>query len=86
MKVEVELLYKSMPSEGELQAIKENAYTLASSRKSVSLSTVERDKYQVVVLRFEMRTQAQYKVVQEISDEVQRWLVEPMEDIVIQFL
>lgn len=85
MKVEVELLYKSLPSEDELETIKLNGCTLASSKKSVSLSTLERDGYQVVVLRFEMRTQAQYKVVQEISDEVQRWLVEPMEDIVIRF-
>lgn len=85
MRVEVELLYKSLPSEDELETIKMNGCTLASSQKTVSLETLERDGYQVVVLRFKMRTQAQYKVVQEISDEVQRWLIEPMQDIMIRF-
>lgn len=86
MKVEVELLYKALPSEHELETIQENGYTLTSNKKSVVLSTLERDGYQVVVLRFDMRTQAQYKVVQYVSDEVQRWLVEPMEDIIIRFI
>jgi hypothetical protein len=46
---------------------------------------VETEKYPLIILEFTMKNQAQYKVVSEISDEVQRWLGELFNNITIRF-
>jgi hypothetical protein len=85
MKVSVELIYKAMPSDRELETIREAGCTLTSDQKSVSVQVLEKGDRYAVVLEFVMPTQAQYKVVDRVSDEVQRWLMEPYKDIAIGF-
>jgi hypothetical protein len=85
MKVSVELIYKAMPSDRELKTIQDAGHTLTSKRKSVSVQVLEKDERYTVLLEFTMPTEAQYKVVDRVSDEVQCWLMEPYEDICIGF-
>jgi hypothetical protein len=85
MKVSVELIYQAMPSDRELENIRDAGHRLTSNRKSVSVQVLEKDDQYPVVLEFTMPTEAQYKVVDRVSDEVQRWLMEPYEDICIGF-
>jgi hypothetical protein len=85
MKVSVELIYQAMPSDRELKTIRDAGHTLTSNRQSVSVQVLERDNQYAVVLEFTMPTEAQYKVVSRVSDEVQRWLMEPYADIGIRF-
>lgn len=85
IKVSVELMYKAMPSDRELKTIREAGNLLTSSRKCVSVQVSEKDNRYAVLLEFTMLTEAQYKVVSRVSDEVQCWLLEPYEDICIIF-
>jgi hypothetical protein len=85
VKTSVELIYKAMPSDLELETIREAGHRLTSNRKSVSVQVLEKADRYPVVLEFTMPTEAQYKVVSRVSDEVQRWLMEPYEDISIGF-
>lgn len=85
MKVEVELEYRAIPPDEELEIIRDAGRTLTIDQKSVSVRLVEPGKYPLVILEFVMKTQSQYKVVAEISDEVQRWLGELFNDITIRF-
>jgi uncharacterized membrane protein len=85
MKVSVELIYKAVPSDRELERIREAGHRLTSNRKSVSVLVLEKDDRYAVVLEFVIPTQAQYKVVDRVADEVQCGLTEPYEDMVIGF-
>jgi hypothetical protein len=85
MKVEVELKYRAVPPEEEFEVIREAGRGLTTNPKSISVRLVETGEYPVIVLEFVMKNQAQYKVVSEISDGVQRWLNEPYNDLTIRF-
>jgi hypothetical protein len=85
MKTSVELIYKAMPSDRELKTIQEAGHMLTSNQKSVSVQVLEKDGRYTVLLEFTMPTEAQYKVVDRVSDEVQRWLMESYENICIGF-
>ena len=85
MKVEVELEYRTAPPDEEFEVIREAGQRLTTDPKSVSVRLVETEKYPLIILEFVMKNQAQYKVVSEISDEVQRWLNQPYNDISIRF-
>ena len=85
MKVEVELQYRAIPPDEELEIIRAAGKNLTTNPKSVSIRVVETDTYPLVILEFVMRNQAQFNVVSEISDEVQRWLGELFNDITIRF-
>ena len=85
MKVEVELQYWAIPPDEELEIIRDAGKNLTIDPKSVSVRLVETDAYPLVILEFVMRNQAQFNVVSEISDEVQRWLGELFNDITIRF-
>ena len=85
MKVEVELQYRAIPSDKELEIIRDAGKSLTTDPKSVSVRLVETDAYPLVILEFVMKNQAQYNVVSEISDEVQRWLGELFNDMTIRF-
>jgi hypothetical protein len=85
MKASVELIYKAMPSDRELEKIREAGHRLTSNRKSVSVQVLEKDDRYAVVLEFTMPTEAQYKVVDRVAREVRRWLMEPYEDMGIRF-
>jgi len=85
MKVTVKLTYLSIPPSNEFETIREAGLGLSNRPASVAVNLVDTGKQPVIVLEFAMKTQAQYKVVSEVSDEVQRWLFGPLEDISIQF-
>lgn len=85
MNVKVELEYLAVPPDEEFEIIRAAGLELTNSPKSVTVRLVETDKYPLIVLEFSMKTQAQYKVVQQISDEVERWLGELFNDIAIRF-
>ena len=85
MKVEVELQYRAIPSDKELEIIRDAGKSLTTDPKSVSVRLVETDAYPLVILEFVMKNQAQYNVVSKISDEVQRWLGELFNDMTIRF-
>jgi hypothetical protein len=85
MKVEVELKYQAFPPEEEFEIIREAGLGLTTDPKSVSVRLVESEEYPLIILEFVMKNQAQYKVVSEISDEVQQWLGDLLNDIAIRF-
>ena len=85
MRVIVTLTYQAMPPEAEFETIREAGQRLSNRPASVVVNWGETEDLPVIVLEFLMKTQAQYKVVSEISDEVQRWLDGPLDDIAIQF-
>lgn len=86
MNVRVELIYRAVPPEAELKTIQQAGHYLTNNSKSVSVRLVETAESCVIILEFSMKTQAQYKVVDKISDEVQRWLLSDLyDDIVIRF-
>jgi len=85
MKVQVELTYRTVIPEAELEIIRRAGRNLTNNPKSVSVRLVETAEAALIILEFTMKNQAQYKVVNEISDEVQRWLNEPLDDIAIRF-
>jgi len=86
MKVQVKLEYRAVPPEAELETIRQAGQTLTNNPKGVTVWLVEAGIYPIIILEFTMKTQAQYKVVDEISDEVQRWLLSDLfRDITIQF-
>jgi hypothetical protein len=85
MKVSVELIYKAVPSDRELEIIRMAGHTLTSNRRSVSVQVLEKGDWYAVVLEFTMPTQAQYKVVDRVADVVRHRLMEPYEDMGIRF-
>jgi hypothetical protein len=85
MQVEVELQYEAIPSDDELDTIRRAGQTLATSPKSVSVTVQATDESTIVTLKFDMKNQAQYKVVEAISDEVTCFLNEQFLDICIRF-
>ena len=85
MKVEVELQYQAIPPDEELEIIRDAGKSLTTDSKSVSVRLVETDAYPLVILEFVMKNQAQFNIVSEISDEVQRWLGELFNDMIIRF-
>jgi hypothetical protein len=85
MQVEVELQYEAIPPDDELDTIRRAGRTLTCSPKSVTVTVQATDASTIVILKFDMKTQAQYKVVQEISDEVTCFLSELFLDICIRF-
>jgi hypothetical protein len=85
MKVQVELQYRAVPPDEEFETIRQAGRRLTTDLKSVSVRLVETEKYPLIILEFAMKNQAQYKVVDEISDQVQQWVGEFFNDIAIRF-
>jgi hypothetical protein len=85
MKASVELIYKAMPSDQEIVRIRDAGMQLTTDPNSVSVWVVQKDSQYPVLLEFIMPTQAQYKVVDQVSHGVQRWLMESYDDICIRF-
>lgn len=85
MKVQVELTYRTVIPEAELEIIRQAGRNLTNNPKSVSVRLAGTAEAALIILEFTMKNQAQYKVVNEISDEVQRWLNEPLDNIAIRF-
>ena len=71
MKVQVEIEYSAMPPAEELQGMQWAAKALASDPNSISVRLGETRRHRpAIILEFEMKTQAQYKVVDRICDTV----------------
>ncbi len=85
MKVEVELQYRAVPADEELEIIREAGKSLTNDPKSVSVRLVETETYPLIILEFTIKNQAQYKVVDQISDEVQQCLGKLYNGIAIRF-
>ena len=72
MRVLVEVEYRASPSLAELKAMRRAGKVLSSIPESVSVRRGESSRGRpAIVLEFEMKTQAQYKVVDGIFDTVQ---------------
>ena len=86
MKVQVEVEYSATPPAEELQAMQWAAKTLASNPNSISVRLGEtRRRCPAIVLEFEMKTQAQYKVVDKISDSIHQYTGRLYSDMTIRF-
>jgi hypothetical protein len=79
------LLHCAVPPEEEFEIIRKAGLGLTTDPKSVSVRLVETEEYPLIILEFVMKNQAQYKVVNEISDDVQRWLGNLFNTITTQF-
>jgi len=86
MKVQVEVEYSATPPAEELQAMRRAAKTLTSNLNSISVRLDETSRrLPAIVLEFEMKTQAQYKVVDEIFDSVHLYTGELYSDMTVRF-
>ena len=86
MQVQVEIEYSATPPAEELQAMREAAETLASNPDSLSVRLSETRRHRpAIVLEFEMKTQAQYKVVDEIFDTVHQYTGRLYSDMTVRF-
>jgi hypothetical protein len=61
MNVQVELVYSAIPSEAEMEEIRQAGLALTNDRKSVSVRLVETAEQPRILLEFMMKAQAQYK-------------------------
>ena len=86
MQVQVEIEYSATPPAEEVQAMRWAAKTLASNPNSISVRLSETSRHRpVIVLEFEMKTQAQYKVVDEIFDNVHQYTGKLYSDMTVRF-
>ena len=86
MQVQVEVEYSAAPPAEELQAMRWAAKTLASNPNSISVRLSETRRHRpAIVLEFEMKTQAQYKVVDEIADNVHQYTGKLYSDMTVRF-
>ena len=86
VKVQVEVEYSAMPPDEELQAMRWAAKTLTSNPNSISVRLDETSRHlPAIVLEFEMKTQAQYKVVDEIFDSVHQYTGRLYSDMTVRF-
>jgi len=86
VKVQVEVEYSAIPTAEELQAMCRAAKTLTSNPNSISVRLDETSRHlPAIVLEFEMKTHAQYKVVDEIFDSVHRYTGELYSDMTVRF-
>ena len=86
MKVQVEIEYSAMPPAEELQGMQWAAKALASDPNSISVRLGETRRHRpAIVLEFEMKTQAQYKVVDEIFDGVHQYTGRLYSDMTVRF-
>ena len=86
MQVQVEVEYSATPPAEELQAMRGAAKTLASNPSSISVRLSETRRHRpAIVLEFEMKTQAQYKVVDEIFDTVHQYTGRLYSDMTVRF-
>jgi hypothetical protein len=86
MQVQVEVEYSATPPAEEVQAMRWAAKTLASNPNSISVRLSETRRHRpAIVLEFEMKTQAQYKVVDEIADSVHQYTGRLYSDMTVRF-
>jgi len=86
VKVQVEVEYSATPPAEELQAMQWAAKALASNPNSISVRLGETRRHRpAIILEFEMKTQAQYKVVDKISDNVHQYTGRLYSDMTVCF-
>jgi hypothetical protein len=84
MRVQVEVVCAPHPRKEIEAALRAAGRQLASRADSVSVEVREGERL-TVVLEFEMRQAAQYKVVGDIATTVKHWAWAFYEDITIRF-
>lgn len=77
MRVRVLIEYTEIPAVEELEALRQASLQLTSSPESVSVQLIENSKYPTIILEFQMKTQAQYKVVDKIDRTVKFYMTSP---------
>ena len=77
MRVRVLIEYTEIPAVEELEALRQASLQLTSSPESVSVQLIENSNYPTIILEFQMKTQAQYKVVDKIDRTIKFYMTSP---------
>jgi len=85
MRVQVEIVIASHPSERVQEALRAAGKRLASAMDTVSVQICASEP-PTAILEFEMPTAAQYKVADKIFETVKFYAWEFYEDITVRFL
>lgn len=73
MQVEVTMIVSSPPRESDLDNLRSAAAELTHKRDSITVQAIAADGQCSLVTRFAMKTAAQYKVVDQISQQFASW-------------
>jgi hypothetical protein len=73
MNVEVTIVVSTPPIDKNLNGLKSAASRLTNNKKSITVRVNEQGDRFSLVTNFTMKTAAQYKVVDDISDEFEFW-------------
>lgn len=84
MRVQVAILCTPRPSKEIVSSLEEAGRRLTTRVDSVSVTVYEGEPL-TAVLEFEMRREAQYKVVDRIWEQVKFWTQSFREDITVRF-
>ena len=84
MRVQVEVLCTPKPSEMIVSSLEAAGRRLTTRVDSVSVKVHEGEPL-TAVLEFEMRREAQYKVVDRIWEQVKFWTQDFREDVTVRF-
>ena len=87
MNVKVTIIVSSAPQESGLDSLRSAASELTNKRDSIAVEVVEEDGHFSLVTCFAMKTAAQYKVVDKISDrfEFWTWNLDGYQEMIISF-
>ncbi|MCB1194408.1 MAG: hypothetical protein KDK90_28505 [Leptospiraceae bacterium] len=87
MKVEVTIMVSTPASEKDLKSLQNAGYRLTNNKKSVKVKTIKKDNHFLLISTFDIKTTAQYEVVDIISKEFKFWTfdLEGVQDIAISF-
>lgn len=87
MQVKVTIIVSSPPRKDDLESLRSAASELTSKRGSITVEVVEEDGRFFLVTCFTMKTAAQYKVVDKISDKFEFWIwnVDGYQEMIIAF-
>lgn len=93
MNVEVTILVSVPPQKSDLQSLRSAASELSNQQTRITVNVMETEgRFEdegrfALVTRFVMKTAAQYKVVDKISDKFEFWTwnLEGYQDMIISF-
>lgn len=87
MQVKVTIIASSPPRDDDLESLRSAASELTNKRDSIKVDVLEEKGRFSLVTCFAMKTAAQYKVVDKISDrfEFWTWNLDGYQDMMISF-
>jgi len=87
MQVQVTIIVSSPPRETDLESLRSAASELTNKRDSITVEGAEAEGRFSLVTCFSMKTAAQYKVVDKISDKFEFWTwdLEGYQEMMISF-